>query len=63
MSVLIGVRAQACDGGECEPITIVTEPQRAADGSWEVLVRFDSRPDYLTPLRVQYLYLKAPSHA
>jgi hypothetical protein len=59
---LTGRRAQACDAGKCEPITIMTEPQRAADGSWEVLVMFDSRPDYLTPLKVPgYLYLKAPS--
>lgn len=54
-SRFVGRRAQACDGGECEPVTVLTEPQRAADGSWEVLVEFDIRAGYLTPLKVCYL--------
>jgi hypothetical protein len=57
----IGRRAQACDKGKCEPITVMTEPQRAANGSWEVLVEFDSRLGYLTPLNVCYVWFKEPT--
>jgi hypothetical protein len=61
---LAGRRVQACDMGECEGATIMSEPQRGgADGAWQVLVLLDSRPDYLTPLGLNYLYLREPAAA
>lgn len=61
--MIAGQRAQACDGGKCEPITIMAEPQMAADGSWCVLVMFDSRPGYLSSLQLPFLRLKDPDAA
>lgn len=60
-SWFIGRRAQAWDLGERKPITVMTDPQRAADGTWQVLAMFDDRPGYLTPLAMNYLWLKEPS--
>jgi hypothetical protein len=61
--MIAGQRAQACDGGKCHPITIMAEPQMAADGSWCVLVMFDSRPGYLSSLQLPFLRLKDPDAA
>lgn len=58
---LVGRRVQACDMGECEGATIMTDPQRGGSGDWQVLVLLDSRPDYLTPLGLNCVYLKEPS--
>lgn len=60
-TVTTGRRAQACDSGKCEPITVMTEPQRAADGSWELLVEFDSNLGILTPLKICYVLFKEPT--
>jgi hypothetical protein len=60
-ALFVGRRVQACDNGECEGATIMSEPQRGGpDGAWQILVLLDSRPDYLTPLGLNYVRLKPP---
>lgn len=59
----VGKKAEAWDNGEHEGITILSEPQRAADGSWQVLVEMQSRPGWLTGLDVRYIKLDPPTTA